>query len=410
MTGTEDSQHKMSGLAALAGINIMDLTRIGPGPYCTMMLGDLGAEVIKVEAPLTGGARQAGFRTGTDEAHQSFNRNKRSIVLDLKSEKGRHICLQLAKRADVIIEGFRPGVARRLGVDYQAVSSVNPTVIYCSITGYGQDGPYRDLPGHDINYIAMGGALGLIGNSDGRPTIPLNLIADMGAGLHAATGILSALVARNKTGRGQYVDISMTDSVISFLTYITAYYFQSGVEPKRGETYLSGAYPYYNVYETKDGRFLAIGCLEPWLWENLCREMGRPDFSPFHFKPDHRLRKPQGEKWEEISSYLKQIFLTRTRDEWFNLLSKKDIAVSKVYSLSEAFSDPQVRCRNMVLEIEHPETGKVRQVGAAIKLSDTPAGARRLPPKPGEHTREILEEIGYTEQGIDELQREGAVG
>lgn len=401
---------------ALAGIKILDLSRLEPSAVCTMILGDLGADIIMIEAPPAVGKRQAGLATslagGAERRYRRYrthNRNKRSIGLNLKSEKARRIFYQLAKAADVIVEGFRPGVVKRLGIDYQTISSINPRIIYCSITGYGQDGPYRDLPGHDINYISVGGALGLIGDKDGQPVIPLNL-ADFGGGaMHAAVGILAALIARGKTGKGQYLDISFTDSVISLLTTRAADYFEHETVARQGETALGGGYPYYNIYKTKDGKFITIGCLEPWLWENLCREIGKEDFIPFHFKLDHLHHRPEGKEWEEISSYLKQLFLTKTRDEWFDLLSQKDIPITKVHSLDEVFVDHQVLHRNMVSEIDDPIEGKIKQTGIAIKLSATPGKIRRLAPTLGEHTTEILTEIGYSQQGIAQLHQKGVI-
>jgi len=398
-------------ILALQGIKVLDLTWQGPGPFCTMLLGDLGAEVIKIGAPPTAGARQATRGGGKrDVAYQAANRNKLSLLLNLKTEEGCNIFHQLAKQTDVIVEGFRPGVAKRLGIDYPTVTKINPKIIYCSITGYGQEGPYRDLPGHDINYISIGGVLNLIGEADRPPVIPLNLIADYGAGgKDAVVGILSALIARGKTGKGQYIDISLTDSVISLLTEpVLSPYFQSGVEPERGGHGLDGAYPFYNIYQTKDGKFITIGCLEPWLWANLCREIGKEEFIPFNFA---RERLPtEDKKWKEIYSYLKQLFLTKTRDEWFELLRQKDVPIGKVYSLDEVFTDPQVLHRKMVIEVEHPTEGKVKQVGVAIKLSDTPGKVRSLPPLLGEHTSEILIGLGYSKQRIKQLRREGIIG
>ena len=397
-------------MVALESVKILDLTRAGPGPFCTMLCGDLGAEVIKVGAPPTAGARQ--YTVGEKAiAYRAIDRNKKSIALNLRSEEGRHIFHQLAEKADVIVEGFRPGVVKRLGVDYQTITKINPRIIYCSITGYGQDGPYSNLPGHDINYISLAGALNLIGEADRQPVIPLNLIADYGAGgMSAAVGTLSAIIARGKTGKGQHVDISVTDSVISLLTEtVLDYYFQHRAGLKRGETALGGAYPYYNIYETKDGKFITIGCIEPWLWENLCREIGKEEFIPSHMEFEHFLHKPEGENWQEILSSLKQIFLTKTRDEWFELLSQKDVPVGKVYSLDEVFTDPQVLHREMVIEVEHPTEGKIKQVGIAIKLSDTPGKVRSLPPLLGEHTVELLVGLGYNKQRINELRQEGIV-
>jgi len=399
-------------MLALEGIKMLDLTWQGPGPYGTMILGDLGMDIIRVGAPPAAGARQATRKTGKGEAaYQMSHRNKKSILINLKTEQGREIFHQLARETDVIVEGFRPGVTERLGIDYATVSKINPRVIYCSISGYGQDGPYRDLPGHDINYISFAGALNLIGDPDGPPVIPLNLVGDYGSGAKdAAIGILSALLARGVTGRGQYVDISMTDGVISLLTdVVLGGYFQTTVAPKRGEHQLNGARPYYNVYQTKDGGFISFGCLEPWLWESLCREIGREDFIPFNMTRRPSPEETEKSKWEEIFTHLRQLFLTKTRDEWFELMNHKNIPIGKVYSLDEVFADPQVLHRDMVVEVEDPTVGKIKQVGIAIKLSDTPGKVRSLPPSAGEHADEILTGLGYSVQRISELRQQGVV-
>lgn len=401
----------------LEDFKILDLTRAGPGPYCTMILGDLGAEVIKIEAPPAAGERESGsFRSPLGEdgqrqaAYQPLHRNKKSIALNLKTDAARHIFLQLAARADVVVEGFRPGVVKRLGIDYPTISRLNPRIIYCSITGYGQDGPYSGLSGHDINYTAMGGALGLIGEVD-RPSIPLNLLADFGGGgMNAVVGILSALIARNKTGGGQFIDISLTDSVISLLTSLTPNYFHYHVPPQRRSIWPNGGYPYYNVYRTRDGDFITIGCLEPWLWENFCRAIGKEEFIPIRLKPEHFVHPPQGEQWREVTAYLEQLFLTRTRDEWFEFLKQHDVPVGKVYSLDEVFADPQVLHRQMVIEVEHPKLGKVQQVGIAIKLGETPGRVRTPAPLLGEHTEEILMSLGYDKPAIDNLRQKGIIG
>jgi crotonobetainyl-CoA:carnitine CoA-transferase CaiB-like acyl-CoA transferase len=257
----------------------------------------------------------------------------------------------------------------------------------------------------------MAGALSLIGNKDGPPVIPLNFLADFcGGPLFATIGILAALVAREKTGKGQYLDINYVDGIIALLKDYSAPYFQYGAIPKRGETMLSGGVPYINVYETKDGGFISIACFEPWLWENLCRAIGKEEFIPFHQEPEHLLRSPEGKEWDKIRSYLKQVFLTKSRDEWFHFLSQKDIPVGKVYSLDEVFSDPQVLHRNMVIEVDHPTVGKVKQIGIPIKLSDTPGKVRSPSPTLGEHHEEILVDLGYDKQTVDELRRKGIVG
>ncbi len=332
------------------------------------------------------------------------------MVLNLRSAEGLQIFLKLAEKADVIIEGFRPGVVKRLGIDYETLSKLNPRLVYCSISGYGQDGPYRDFPGHDINYISIAGALGLIGKRDGPPIIPSNFVGDWAGGaLHAAIGILIALLARNNTGKGQYVDTSITDGAISLLSMLAPDYFLEGVIPEREDSHISGAFPYYNVYQTKDGSFVGVGCIEPWFWENLCRELGREDLIPYHFTPEHRKRKTEDTNWNEIISEVKEIFLTKTSDEWVALLAHKNIPITKVYDLDEVFSDPQVLHRKMMVEVDHTKVGKVKQIGIAIKLSDTPGEIRGLAPLLGEHTDEVLRGLGYTGEEIDRLRREGAL-
>lgn len=405
-------------MLALEGIRILDLTHLAPGALCTMILGDLGADVIRIEAPPGVGGRGAGLGISPmgeegrkRAAFDALNRNKRSVGLNLRSELGRDIFYKLARTADIIIEGFRPGVVKRLGVDYESVRQVNPQIIYCSLSGYGQDGPYSKFPGHDVNYISIAGALNLIGTADQPPVIPLNLLADFaGASLHGVIGIMAALVARNKTGKGQYVDISYTDGAMSVITWFISQYFSTGVLFSKGETWLHGAYPYYSVYQAKDGKYVSIGCVEPWFWENLCRALGKEEYIPYCISPEHFFHKPEGEIWEKIFSDLRQIFLTKTRDEWFDFLSQKDVPVGKVYTLDEVLSDPQVLHREMVVELEHPTVGKVRQPGIAVKLSETPGKIRRLAPIFGEHTEEILLELGYDQSQIGELRQSSVIG
>jgi crotonobetainyl-CoA:carnitine CoA-transferase CaiB-like acyl-CoA transferase len=397
-------------MLALEGIRVLDLSRLAPGPYCSMLLADLGADVLLVEEPADAGglAGQAGRRLlerDVSERAMAFNalsRNKRSIALNLKNEAARQVFYKLAERADVVLEGFRPGVVKRLGVDYETLGRINPRIVYCSLSGYGQSGPYAGLVGHDINYISIGGALGMIGWPGTPPAIPMNIIADFaGGGLYAAFAILAAIIARERTGRGQYVDMAMTDGVLSLLALVASQYFGSGVAPRPGESLLNGGVPFYCVYETRDGRWLSIGCLEPGFWEALCRAVGREDFIPYQMNAD---------KYPEMFDYFRQEFKTRTRDEWFEYLRQFDICVGPVYSLEEVFNDPQVQARDMVVELEHPAVGKVQQVGIGAKLSQTPGSVRSLAPGRGQHTEEVLLDLGYSRQQIEALQAEGAVG
>ena len=391
-------------MSALEGRRVLDLSRGYPGSYCTMFLGDFGAEVLKIDPP--GATLRLPFLGIDDEkwaAYYAQERNKRSIILNMKAEEGRQVFYKLVESADVLVEGFRPGVVKQLGIDYEALKGINPRIIYCSLTGYGQSGPYRDLSGHDMNYSAMAGALSLIGERGGRPFLVSNLLADQaGAGLHATIGILLALLARERTGRGQFVDIAFTDGVISLLTFEASTYFPTGIVPKRGETFTTGAAPSANLYETKDGEYISIGCIEPHFWQNLCRALGREDFIPYQFSA--------GEKREEILSFFREIFLTKTRDEWFELLKEKETCVAPVYNLEETFSNPQVLHRQMVAEVDHPKFGKVKQVGIAIKLSETPGQIKSTGPLPGEHTEEVLLSLGYTRGAIERLRKAEAIG
>ncbi len=386
----------------LEGIRILDLTRQAPGPYCTMLLGDLGADVIVVEEPPGAGRRMEMGMSERTQAFWALSRNKRSVALNLKEPRAQEAFLRLAEKADVVLEGFRPGVVKRLGVDYDVVKARNDRVIYCSLSGYGQTGPYAGLVGHDINYISIGGALGLIGTAGSPPAIPMNIIADFaGGGLYAAFSILAAVIARGQTGRGQYVDIAMSDGVTSLLAFPASQYFAAGMVPKPGVEMLNGGYPAYSVYETSDGKWISIGCIEPWFWSELCQALSCEEYIP------HQNNR---EKYPEMFEALRTKFKEKTRDEWFEELRQRDICVGPVYSLDEVFEDPHVQARGMVTEVQHPEFGAVKQVGVGPKFSDTPGAVRTTSPKRGEHTVDLLREAGYADGDIEELRAAGIAG
>jgi alpha-methylacyl-CoA racemase len=402
-------------MLVLEGLKVLDLSNYIPGALCTMILADFGAEVIKIEPALPFPFENIGYSSSGEEkrrkaAYFTLNRNKKSIGINLRSKAGREIFYRLVREADVVIEGYRPGVVKSLGADYETVNVMNPRIIYCSLSGYGQDGPYRLYPGHDINYISMAGVLGLIGPVDGPPSVPLNLIADFaGASLYSAIGILLAYIARGKTGKGQYIDHTYLEGVIHLMTYFTQQHFFDGTVIKRGESWALGVYPYYAIYETKDGRYISLGCLEPHFWENLCRFLGREDYIAHGKAPDATYRKPD-EKQKEVCDFLKNIFFTKTRDEWFDLLAPKDIPITKVYSVDEVFTDPQVIARKMVIEVDDPKLGTIKQVGVVPRLSGTPGTVRTLAPLHGDHTDDILSALGCSREEIMNYREEGTVG
>lgn len=387
----------------LDSIRVLDLTRLLPGPFCTWLLADFGADVIKVEDPSLGDyARWSEPKQGDMGAmFHALNRNKKSLSLNLKTEKGREIFRQLVKEADVLVESFRPGVMDRLGVGYESLKEINPRLIYCAITGYGQDGPYAHLPGHDINYLSYAGMLDLQGVRGGPPFVPAVQVADIGGGaLMAGMGILMALLARDRTGKGQFVDISMMDGVISWMPVLSDF-LATGRLPRRGEMVLSGGKACYGVYETADGRYLSVGALEPKFWEVFCQEIGKPEFIS-------RLNAPLDEQ-ERMKESIAAVMKTKTLAEWMDIFRDKDTCVAPVLNLEEAVQNPQVKHRQMVMEVQHPSLGMIRQVGFPIKLSETPAQYRHSAPKLGEHNEEILTQLGYSAADIEQLRKERVI-
>ncbi|PON18105.1 CoA transferase [Candidatus Entotheonella serta] len=394
----------------LERIKVIELIRVAPGAFCTMMLADMGAEVLKIETPPT----EVASDTEAESRRAAFsfvNRNKRSMALNLKHPAGQRILQQIVQDADVLVEGFRPGVMTRLGGDYETLSDLNPRLIYCSLSGFGQDGTYQNYPAHDINYLAIGGVLNLIGQPDQPPAIPLNLVADYaGASMHGVVGILLALMARQHTGRGQYVDVAYLDTSVALLaaTPLLRDYFFNGSACGRGEGALGGSYPYYTTYETADGKLLSVGCTEPWLWENFCQAIGREDLKRFALQPHHHAS-VAGPDAIQAKQEVQEILRQKTRDAWFDYFKDKNVCVGPVYSVEEMFQDPQVRARKMVVDVEDPRYGNVQQAGIAIKLSETPGQLRRVGPAVGEHTDEVLQSLGYDALHYQELRQAGTV-
>ncbi|HLK11274.1 MAG TPA: CaiB/BaiF CoA-transferase family protein [Candidatus Binatia bacterium] len=372
----------------LAGLRVLDLSRQLPGPFCSTLLADLGADVLMVTAPGDPFAIGIPF----------LARNKRSMVLDLKAEAGGAVFRRLAARADVLLEGFRPGVTARLGVDYPTLRALNPRLVYCSISGYGQDGPYRDRVGHDVNYLAQAGVLEYVGEADRAPVIPGVQIADIGGGaLMALGGILAALIARATSGEGQHVDVAMLDGAFAWNVYHLVLAELAGRTPARGREQLTGHWPCYAVYETRDGRHLTIGAYEPHFWATLCRHFGREDLIAQQWA--------EGVAREEAFAFFRTTFRRRTLAEWTAELAPLDVCYAPVATLAEALRDPQLRHRGMVVEM----AGQTMP-GPPIKLSATPAQVRTPPPALGEHTDAVLAELGFDAAAIAALRAAGVIG
>jgi len=375
----------------------------------------MGADVLKIEtppalSPESGSGMSA--RTERQAAFSYVNRNKRSLGLNLKAPEGQAILHQLVAGVDVLVEGFRPGVMQRLNADYATLSRLNPRLVYCSLSGFGQDGPYRGRPAHDLNYLAISGVLNLIGEVGRPPAIPLNIIADYGgAAMHGVVGILLALFARHRTGRGQHVDVAYLDATLSLLaaTPLMANAFTDGVMPQRSHGPYTGLYAFYTTYETQDGRRLSVGCSEPWLWENLCKALGRPDLARYYRRIEHLTRAPTPEE-ASVRAQLQAIFLQRTRDDWLAYLADKNVCIGPVNTAAEVFADPQVQHRQMLLAHRTTAGEVVQQAGIALKLSDTPGSVRHLGPRLGQHTDEVLSALGYGQDDRERWRAQGIVG
>ncbi len=380
----------------LRGVRILDLSRLLPGPFCTLLLADLGAEVIKIED--TGGGdyiRTMGPKVGEETAYfLALNPGKKSVALNLKIPEGLEAFRRLAATANVILEGFRPGTIDRLGIGFEKIREINPGIVYCSISGYGQDGPFRDRAGHDLNYIARAGILGLCGREGEPPVIPPIQVADLSSGMYAAVAILAALRESERSGRGRYIDISMMDSAMSWLIMAVAE-FAGGERGGRGRMPLTGAYPCYNVYRTRDGREITLAALESKFWADFCTAAGRPDIARLQYDTSR-------EAFAEIEA----LFAARTGEEWTRALEGVDCCVEFVAGLEEALADVQAKARGMVEEATRAGTAGIG-IGNPLRLLDGEIPGP--PPGQGEQTAPILRELGYSDREIEALADSGAI-
>jgi crotonobetainyl-CoA:carnitine CoA-transferase CaiB-like acyl-CoA transferase len=394
-----------SPVQPLDDLFVVDLSRILSGPICTMLLADMGATVIKVEPPPFGDdSRQWGppFIGGISTYFLSVNRNKRSLGLNLKTDEGRRILWKLIERADVLIENFRPGVLDKLGFGFESVRHRNPRTVYCSISGFGHSGPYRDRPGYDVIAQGESGMMDLTGYPDGPPAKLGASLADIVAGLYACNGICLALLARHKTGKGQHVDVSLLDGMVSTLTYHALIYLTTGRSPKRAGTRHPSIVP-YESFQAKDG-FVNIAVTNQKQWENFCKVLG---FSGIASDPRFESMKSRLANYGELRPMIEQVVARMTRTEVMAAMSEVGIPAGPINTVGEILEDPQIHARKMVEELVHPEYGPLKVLGIPFKLSETPGALGKAPPKFGEHNRDVLRELGFGEDDIAMFERTG---
>ena len=397
-------------MQALDGVRVLDLTRALAGPYCTMMLGDYGADVVKIEIPGVGDdtRRWAPPFIGEESAYfLSINRNKRSMTLNLRHDHGKKIFMELAVGADVIVENFTPGVVNRLGIDYESVKAVNPRVVYCAISGFGQTGPYRNKSAYDQVMQGIGGIMSLTGEPDRPPTKMGIALTDIGAGMLAAYGIMSALFHRERHGmeEGQYIDISMLDLQVAWLTYMGGYYFATGQNPQKvGAAHLT-LVP-YQAFMCQDGNYINVAVGSVRLWDRFCKAMDREDLLS---DPDYAGNGDRVRNRSKLVPLLQQEFLKKPVAAWVRQIEDGGVPCGPINELSHVFADPQVLSRNMLVEIPHPTLGRIKQTGIPIKFSKTEGSVERHPPLLGEHTQELLAQLGYSGADVERLKAEEAV-
>lgn len=377
-------------MQALEGIKILDFSKWLPGQYCSMVLGDFGADIIKIESLEGDATRQfiPEVSPGMSYWHLALNRNKRGIAIDLKTAAGLKIIQQLVKEADVVIEGFRPGYLARYGLDYKGVQQINPQIIYCSITGFGQQGAFCHKPAHDLNIIGLAGLNSL--DDIGTACVSEVQVSALGGSLNAISSIAMALFARERTGEGQYLDISLYNSAMSMQTVSIASLFGSEAQ---GTKEFGRTAHYYNIYRTLDERYLSVGTIEPKFWVRFCEVFGCPELST---------RQYDFESGAEITASLANIIKTKTQAQWLQLIGDEEFCVTPVCSLSEALESDLTKSA-MVISEEESEFGALKYVNPAINMSKMPGAITRRAPKLGEHTVEILENLGYSKEAITEL-------
>ena len=390
---------ELQRMKALQDIQVLDLTRALAGPFCTLMLGDYGADVIKIEIPETGDdTRHWGPPFIGDESAYflSINRNKRSLTLNFKEQEAIKIFLKLVENADVVVENFTPGVMKRFGLDYEAVKAINPSIIYCSISGFGQDGPYQNRPAYDQIMQGVSGLMSITGEPDGEPQKVGIAVSDIGAGMWAAFAVMTALHHRSNSGDGQHIDISMLDAQVAWMTYQAAYFFANEEPPKR----LGAAHPTlvpYQAFMSQDGKYVNVAVGSERLWERFCEGVNRMDLKD---DPNFAQNGDRVRNRSTLVPLLQEYFLTQPADYWVNALQAVNVPAGPINDLADVFSDPQILHREMLVEIPHPTLKSIKQTGLPLKFSVTPGAFDKHPPLLGEHNEEILNSLGYSAQDI----------
>lgn len=394
------------GMTILNGLKILDFTSLIPGPLATMMFADLGAEVVHIESERRVDLMRIMPPYDDDREsyiHQHLNRSKKSLQLNLKTDEGIDIIKKLVKDYDIVIEGFRPGVMKRLGIDYETLREINPRLIYCAITGYGQTGPYAARPGHDNNYLSIGGVLDHSRHENKKPVAMGIQIADIAGGsMQAAIGILAAALHREKTGEGKFIDVSMTDAMFAMNALYGTQYLGSGRPPQPEQEILNGG-TFYDYYRTKDGRYFSVGSLEPQFRKLLCEALDIPELIDSTFNDSSYTQ-------QRFKEAVTDAFCTKTFDQWLEIFNEDfHGCVEPVLTFNEACEHPQIKARNMLVDIPKPDGTTQRQIGTAIKINGVEPTYQYVGAKMGAHTEEILKQYGYSEEQIENLEKAGVL-